>query len=43
MIALIDQNDLCIASSQRPCRRNPSKAAPNDYDAFPPRWRRFRE
>jgi hypothetical protein len=34
---LIDQNDLRIASSQCPCRRDPSKAAPNDYDTFPPR------
>src|ERR1700688_599054 len=36
MIAPIDQNDLRIAPSQRPCRGDPAKAATNDDDALLP-------
>jgi hypothetical protein len=34
MITSIDQNDLCIASSQRSRRGDPGKAATDDYDSL---------
>jgi hypothetical protein len=43
MIAPIDQNDLGIASFQGPRRRDPGKAAADDDDALPLRWRWFWE
>jgi hypothetical protein len=42
MVAPIDQNDLGIASSQGPGRRDPGKAAADDDDALAFRWRGFR-
>src|ERR1700734_2537942 len=41
VIAPIDQNDIRIASFQRPRRCDSGKAAADDYDALPLRWRWF--